>query len=358
MTAMAVRVRNGARSLSVALCLGSVAVAHLGCTAWSQLYAVGAPSQAANGTSYGFIDESGKLVVPLSFTEVSAFSEGWATVRTNGEVLLVDGSGKTRAVAQPKHLMRVGLFHDGLCDVSIGFATEVGYLNTSGRLAIPAVFERGWAFQEGLAAVRQRGKWGFIDTGGRFQVTPAYEMVTPFRNGLAAGLKNNAWHIIDSRGLTLFSCPFAPVPPRIGDTLIAAMDGRRHGAFTRAGAPAIPCRFGFLGPDSSGLLRAMNDGKWGFVDRAGETIIPFQYDWCDDMDSGLAVVERNGVYEYVDTAGAVAVPLRFSEEPSRFVDALAHVPAGGRPVGFTYFNKAGVIVWRSRIEGEPAPILP
>ena len=67
-----------------------------------------------------------------------------------------------------------GDFHDGLCAVRVpaaGYYADNGYIDKSGRLAIPPQFSEARSFSNGLALVRfgegrYEGQWGYIDTSG------------------------------------------------------------------------------------------------------------------------------------------------------------------------------------------------
>ena len=67
-----------------------------------------------------------------------------------------------------------GDFHDGLCAVRVpaaGYSADNGYIDKSGRLAIPPQFSEARSFSNGLALVRfgegrYEGQWGYIDTSG------------------------------------------------------------------------------------------------------------------------------------------------------------------------------------------------
>jgi hypothetical protein len=50
---------------------------------------------------------------------------------------------------------------------------------------IPARFERGMAFSEGLAAVSLGGQFGYIDERGEMAIEPRFDRAGPFRQGLA-----------------------------------------------------------------------------------------------------------------------------------------------------------------------------
>ena len=60
-----------------------------------------------------------------------------------------------------------------------------GYIDTGGRLKIPAQFLGGAPFSEGRAAVETRGLYGYIDLSGRDLVKASFDEAGPFGNGLA-----------------------------------------------------------------------------------------------------------------------------------------------------------------------------
>lgn len=66
-----------------------------------------------------------------------------------------------------------------VCDGRWGF-------RAGGRFVLPPVWDNGFDFSEGLAAVALAGRWHFIDTAGRTVLhCPLCDAVKPFRNGIA-----------------------------------------------------------------------------------------------------------------------------------------------------------------------------
>ncbi len=103
---------------------------------------------------YGFVNRQGKVVVPLKYYTANDFSEGLAAVCKN-----------------------VGKSDQLLC----------GYINASGKEVIPLKFENlPGDFLQGLAPVKQKGKWGFIDTKGKVVLPFQYVRANSFSEGLAA----------------------------------------------------------------------------------------------------------------------------------------------------------------------------
>ena len=82
------------------------------------------------------------------------------------------------------------------------FASEGlwGY-RTPCETVIPPLYDCGFDFTEGLAAVRLGGSWHFIDTAGRQVVdASAYQSVKPFRNGRARVVRDGRKLEIDRSG--------------------------------------------------------------------------------------------------------------------------------------------------------------
>ena len=75
-----------------------------------------------------------------------------------------------------------------------------GY-RTPRTVVIPPLYDCGFDFTEGLAAVRLGRSWHFIDTAGRQIVdASAYESVKPFRNGRACVVRDGRKLEIDRAG--------------------------------------------------------------------------------------------------------------------------------------------------------------
>jgi hypothetical protein len=99
--------------------------------------------------AWGFVDPQGRLAVEARYAEVQPFSDGLALVR--------DGAGRT------------------------------GYVTPAGTPAIPLTWlEEAQAFSNGLAPVKLNDRWGYLDRTGRFAIPPRYFRAEPFSEGLAA----------------------------------------------------------------------------------------------------------------------------------------------------------------------------
>jgi hypothetical protein len=113
-----------------------------------------------NGT-WGYIDKSGKLVIPAQFEDAYPFSEGFAQVQTSHDTTI----GMTGVYMQHEH-------------------RQFCFIDKTGRqigLFYPAVSP----FTDGLALVADPAtrSWGFLDTSGKL-VLSGYKAAGPFSEGL------------------------------------------------------------------------------------------------------------------------------------------------------------------------------
>ncbi|OYV88186.1 MAG: hypothetical protein B7Z63_01050 [Ignavibacteriae bacterium 37-53-5] len=107
---------------------------------------------------FGFIDSTGRVVVPPVYKTPLQFSEGYAQVT--------------------------------LVSFFWWYYRHVGYLGVSGDTAIDTRYQEGGKFSDGLARVRTSilfggGEWGFIDTAGREVIKPSFYGAGDFHDGRA-----------------------------------------------------------------------------------------------------------------------------------------------------------------------------
>lgn len=82
-----------------------------------------------------------------------------------------------------------GLFFEGLAAVKQG--GRWGFIARDGQFVIPPQFDYSrieptmTEFSEGLAGVTKDGKFGYIDKNGTFVIAPQFHKGGPFRNGIA-----------------------------------------------------------------------------------------------------------------------------------------------------------------------------
>lgn len=127
--------------------------------------------QLPGQTYWGFINKNGDLIITCEYTGNSAefgFSAGfancWSQKYGNEKNYLIDKSGKPglRLVAGTP----VGSFSEDRIVVK-NDEDKYGYADQNGNMVVQFMYDKAFAFSEGLAAVIKDGKCGFIDIHGK-----------------------------------------------------------------------------------------------------------------------------------------------------------------------------------------------
>jgi hypothetical protein len=160
------------------------------------------------GRRWGYIDKKGKLIVDPQFQGAGEYHDGMARIEVWNTITCAQDtwdSTPVRYYARTRNFRptqqrtftkyNAPLYALKLQDdpvfrnlVSCGSLHRLlGYLDASGRIAIPLQFNDARDFSEGMAAVRQGHEgWGFIDKTGQVVIPYEFVEVKPFSEGLAA----------------------------------------------------------------------------------------------------------------------------------------------------------------------------
>lgn len=145
---------------------------------------------------YGFIDEAGRLVIPMRFeperehhgfiTYLSSFHDGRASVKVGDAYGFIDRRGD---LVIPARFGARAAFSEGFACGWLRATNEGEFIDVRGRRAFGRTFKYCGAFGGGLApvAVETKGgeKWGYIDRRGRLVIAPRFDEAQPFRGALA-----------------------------------------------------------------------------------------------------------------------------------------------------------------------------
>ncbi len=128
------------------------------------------------GEKSGYIDRSGTLVIPPQFEGAHRFQEGLACVGVgkypNKKFGFIDKTGKfiiNPTLSACGGYAGLGDFSNGLVEVKIeeNGTTKFVYIDTTGIIIIRPT-GHPCPFADGLAGVKEDGKFGYIDTSGKF----------------------------------------------------------------------------------------------------------------------------------------------------------------------------------------------
>jgi hypothetical protein len=236
----------------------------------------------------GYIDKAGAKV-SQDFDEAWSFGEGLGLVRLGDKWGYVDEAGK---VVIPLELYSADVFSEGLAPVRRpDYVANTGYIDKNGAYVIQPQFGSAHGFSEGLAAVTMPGgsAWGYIDKSGVVVIQPQFDMASDFSEGLAVVGTGIPDAIVDEAG-----------------AIMPAYGYKKYAYIDKSGKTVIDKPFEDAYSFSDGLARVAVDGKWGFVDKTGAFAIEPRFDSAYDFAGGLALVcaDRDAdIWSYIEKTG-------------------------------------------------------
>lgn len=254
--------------------------------------------------TWGYAGTDGKLIIPADYEKTYPFSSDGLAITYNAKDRqhhFIDLKNKVLATEESKFKIKelfgfgVKGFQNDLIPIQVG--SKWGYMNTAGKMAIPATYDDANDFDGGFAAVKKGGQFLVVDTKGKETAvtTPATD-VRDFSEGLA--------------------------PVKTTD--------KKVGFINPKGELVIPAQFENVGYFTNGLAWAKTfDKKVGYIDKTGKWIIPAQFDAAKDFDvkSGLALVRTGDQWYYVNAKGT-ELKVSDTESWGNFSEGLAEGKKG------------------------------
>lgn len=215
------------------------------------------------GRGYGFIDKTGKLVIPTIYENADSFRNGKASVKKDNKWCHIDKNGQVLSddSALNNSYQEIGEFHEGLCKVS---TLELDFMDL--------------AYHSDYADIA--GVWGFIDESGTEIVRPQYIYANDFEDGMAVVCKGE-W-TIDKKWDNKYN------------TGRYWTEKELWGAIDKNGKEIIPFVFDEIKHfwDTTEVFMAhyggWKEGKWGVISRTGEWVVePIFEDIGYEYENGL-----------------------------------------------------------------------
>ena len=313
---------------------------------------------APQGTTWGFIDNRGKIVIAPRFEAALPYSEGLAAVKREGRWGYIDLIGSE---VIPIRYRTVQSFRNGFAIVDAGLPDHpVGLIDTSGSWVTPPLF-RSLSAADGpdgllLGQKEPAEGFGFYDRSGNLVLGP-YFLAFPFAQGRArvkTGVRASSddW-LIEASGTFLPRKPLVLDGMRFSEGLIAIRQDRKLGYMDLAGNIAIEPRYDQGGEFAEGLAAVQLEGHWMFIDKSGALTAEFPggVAFAEPLSDGLSLVSADrdqpgGKFGYVDRKGQWTIKPSW-DDAQPFHEGLAYV--GTWKAGKTaYIDHKGRIIWEGQ----------
>ena len=267
----------------------------------------------------GYMDKTGKEVIPCQFDQAYDFKEGLARVEKKKTFSFIDKTGKT--VIQLESGYKAYDVSEGLIRVQKTSTEKYGYIDVLGNWVVKPKYDEAFDFNDELAQVYYK-EWVFINKKGL-----VIERLNSggHRFGRERSKREN---MNFSEGLSVFSKR---------EWIGRGDDKYKYGYQNKSGCIVIKAEkydeaFAFR----EGLARVGGNDHgihYGFIDKNGKEITPLIYKRAHDFHEGMAAIEKylngNTLWGYISTSGLEKIKCKF-EEAGDFHDGMAKIKYNGK----------------------------
>lgn len=291
----------------------------------------------------GFIDLSGKEVVPCVHEYAIPFSDGHALVgKSKREANYIDKNGQVTSKinhfgdryapvdiprGREEYPNKVGPIKDGIYfyrnrNYKEGYVKVDGDTISGSEFKYPYYAEsystsddydrRFQHFYEGRAVVRGTNGHGHIDTFGRLVVDTLYEAAFNFKEGRAKVKLKGKYGFVDQQGKVIGEIKYDQVC-YFYDGMAQVIIGEKCGYLNPEGEEVIPLSYDYWQGEryssfKNGLVRVRINEKFGILDRKGKVIAEVKYDNIDPLFNGYMMVRLNDRLGLIDDQGTEIIP--------------------------------------------------
>jgi hypothetical protein len=207
-----------------------------------------------------------------------------------------------------------GPFREGLAVVAID--DKYGYVNKAGKLIIDYQFEDAELFHYAAAVVLKDSLYGLIDKSGQFILQPSFQELSEADSEIYMGVRNEKSGYVLRSGDTLTSFDF-DVAGDFNNGYAVVSKNEKSGIVNSKGQFIINPSFDDLVFISPRFLKAMNSNdQWGIITVDGDTVLPFDYDGIGEYSGGFAMVVKGDKCGYIDEARSQVIPIKFNFIPT------------------------------------------
>lgn len=250
---------------------------------------------------YGYIDNSGNIIIEPQFENCSYFRFHNAPAKLNGRWGIIDLTGKF--IIDPI-FDNTDYFIDGLAGVKIGEGKsgKWGFVDTNGHFVIDPLYVDFKDFYvdttPAAKLVGEDKKWGVIDRKGNVIVDFKYDKVEYFNQyGLAEvevygpeGYEG----VVDKTGRCVLTVEIDHEPRiTVTEDIICVRKDSLYALADRNGKYITDFQFENVCEFDEGIGRTIVGKKYGFVNKKGKFVIEPKYDWADRFKDGYCNVYIN-----------------------------------------------------------------
>lgn len=236
---------------------------------------------------WGCLDTLGCIAIPLKYDELSVFSNGYGIGKIKEELFVVSSRGKETLIKN-RDIDVIKQFRENLAPF-VSNNGLVGFLDTTGVIAIPANFMSAGYFCNGMAWVKNtKGMFGYINNVGEWVIQPVFIGAKDFdkESGMALVKKGEEWLFINEKGET-FSFGISDITDDFHEGLARGKKGYYFGFYNNKGEWIIQPQFEGLRDFKNGYAAAKANNLWGIIDKSGNWVIKPTFAAIKDVEKRI-----------------------------------------------------------------------
>jgi len=301
---------------------------------------IGGPEgHATYSSSKGFIDKTGKEIIPVLYDEATHWESEKIVLVTNetgtgaydekGNYIIPIVAGQE---VQPDK--NSGLIKVKKIDKNLGIV--IGYLNNEGKTIIPFQFEQTYFENEYMVGVKKEemsneqvsdkgaksfesGRAGVMDTKGNIVIPFIYEKIWYLKKGYFLVRKNDkngksVAALYNSTGEIIipFKYKYISSISENGYVLVKKDNDSRYQVIDTMFRTVSKPQYDEIIPKfGDGLIPVKRNGKWGYINEKDELIIQCWFDSAGVFENGRAIVSKKKKYGFIDNNGETVIPILF-----------------------------------------------
>jgi len=305
---------------------------------------------------YGFIDSTGKFVIPPVYEAVMPFKEGLAVTVKNDSAAFIN---KENDNAFKSFYEEAYAFTNGMAPVNV--KGEWYFINRQGQ-KISDAYEEIQELGENVYVIKQNKKYGAADAYGNIIIQPQFDKMGDFKNGMAYYMNNNLYGFVSKEGVAskaqyqwisdfdenrlaiiklnnhyglidqndnLILSPVYDLVIKAKGNIFIVVRNNKYGFYSGMGCFYSEIDYDFkkeLSPayyTNGKLFKLLKNNKQALMDLNGRISIDYgQYEEVHFAQSNLIRVKRRTKYGFVDRRLSMAIPAKYNTATD-FEDSLS-----------------------------------
>jgi hypothetical protein len=206
----------------------------------------------------------------------------------------------------------------------VKYENKWAYIDKTGSIVLPGIFENAGSFAEGLAPVQIGSKWGYITPDGKWAVKPIFLVAYGFNNNRAFAHFYDKVDTFDHpiyinrKGEFIHELVWGEAGHDYHDGLVRVessdINGPAIGFRDTTGAWLIKPHYDAAMDFSGGYAAVMLGTTWGFIDRNDKYLVFPKYTEVAPFHEGYAWIKDAKKQYFIDNKGATVLKVSNSKE--------------------------------------------